>query len=52
VVDHSTHKTEIEGSNLAASTRRRKVMKKKIIEWLRPSSTAVEHLTYIPKADS
>jgi hypothetical protein len=53
VVEHSTHKPKIEGSNLAASTRRRKVMKKKIIKWLHPSSTVVvEQLTHIPKVDS
>jgi hypothetical protein len=52
VVEHSTRKPKIEGSNLAPSTRRRKVMKKKIIKWLHPSSTVVEHLTHIPKVDS
>ncbi len=28
------------------------VMKKKIIKWLHPSSTVVEHLTHIRKVDS
>jgi hypothetical protein len=52
LVEHSTRKPKIEGLNLAAITRSRKVMKKKIIEWLHLSSTVVEHLTHISKVDS